>query len=71
MMVLRIPSKFDMRRFCKATGSTAVVKLAAPSPDELGYAKEIKVQEIGGVHCVVLRQVGASGHSLGWALLSM
>ncbi len=29
MMAIRIPSKFDLRRFCKATGSTALVKLQA------------------------------------------
>lgn len=33
---------------CRATGATALVKLGAPAPDELGFAKSLKVVEIGG-----------------------
>ncbi len=33
---------------CSATGATALVKLGAPAPDELGFAKSLKVVEIGG-----------------------
>jgi len=57
MMALRIPSKFDMRRFCRATGATAMTKLQAPGPAELGYVKHMVVEEIGNVNCVVLQQV--------------
>lgn len=32
----------------RATGATAMVKLGAPAADELGYAKSLKVVEIGG-----------------------
>lgn len=41
IMAVRIPSKFDMRRFCRATGAVALVKLQAPQPDELGFAKQV------------------------------
>lgn len=41
LLALRIPSKFDMRRFCRATGAVAIVKLQAPQPDELGFAKQV------------------------------
>lgn len=58
MMALRIPSKFDMRRFCRATNATALTKLSAPSPADLGFAKHVVVREIGNVNCVVLQQVG-------------
>ncbi|KAI8470953.1 MAG: chaperonin complex component [Monoraphidium minutum] len=61
MMALRIPSKFDMRRFCRATGATALTKLTAPGPDDLGYAKRIAVQEIGGINCAVLQQDASMG----------
>lgn len=61
IMALRIPSKFDLRRFCRATGAVALVKLQAPQPDELGYAKSIAVQEIGGTNCVVLQQDASMG----------
>ena len=42
---------------CRATGATALVKLGAPSADELGFAKSLKVAEIGGTHVIVLEQV--------------
>lgn len=57
----RIPSKFDLRRFCRATGSTALVAVAAPTPAELGYAKELAVEEVGGQNCTVLRQDSETG----------
>ena len=44
--VSRIPSKFDLRRFCRATGATALVAVQAPTPDELGFAKELTVEEV-------------------------
>lgn len=61
LMAIRIPSKFDMRRFCRATGAVALVKLTAPQPDELGYAKALRVQEIGGSNCIVLQQDASLG----------
>eukprot|EP00879_Flechtneria_rotunda_P006004 GHRR01006316.1.p1 GENE.GHRR01006316.1~~GHRR01006316.1.p1 ORF type:complete len:543 (+),score=202.26 GHRR01006316.1:701-2329(+) len=61
LMAIRIPSKFDMRRFCRATGAVALVKLQAPQPDELGFAKQIEVQEVGGANCVVLQQDASLG----------
>ena len=42
----RIPSKFDLRRFCRATGATALVAVQAPTADELGFAKELIVEEV-------------------------
>jgi chaperonin GroEL (HSP60 family) len=41
LLVIRIPSKFDLRRFCRATGSVALVKLQTPQADELGFAKQV------------------------------
>ena len=37
---------YDMRRFCRATGAVALVKLQAPQPDELGFAKQVGWWEI-------------------------
>jgi T-complex protein 1 subunit theta len=42
----RIPSKFDLRRFCRATGATALVAVQAPTADELGFSKELTVEEV-------------------------
>ncbi|KAG6507647.1 hypothetical protein ZIOFF_032998 [Zingiber officinale] len=61
LMVLKISSKFELRRFCRTTGAVALLKLSQPNPDELGYADSISVtlvkNEQGGnsVSTVVLR----------------
>jgi len=56
LMVVRIQSNFELRRFCRATGAMALVKLQAPTPDELGFAKSIRVSEIGGSACLLVEQ---------------
>ncbi len=55
----RIPSKFDLRRFCRAVGAAALVSLGQPRADELGYAGLLEVREVGGANVTVLAQ--ASG----------
>jgi len=60
MMAIKIPSKFELRRFCRATGAQAIVKLQPPSPDELGFASFIDVEEIGGTKCIVVKQADAT-----------
>mmetsp|Transcript_9099 Transcript_9099/g.15863 ORF Transcript_9099/g.15863 Transcript_9099/m.15863 type:complete len:543 (+) Transcript_9099:118-1746(+) len=62
LMVVRVPSKFELLRLCKATGATARANFGSPSVDELGFAKSISVQEIGGTMCTVLRQDAALGN---------
>eukprot|EP00898_Chlorokybus_atmophyticus_P006650 jgi/Chlat1/6987/Chrsp56S06683 len=64
MLALKITSKFELRRFCKAVNATALVKFAAPSPDELGWADTIDVQEIGGQQVTVVRQDSSSASSI-------
>lgn len=61
LMALKIPSKFDLRRFCRATGATALVKLGKPGADELGLARRLEVREIGGTKCIVLEQDSSLG----------
>jgi T-complex protein 1 subunit theta len=70
IMVLRVPSKFDLRRVCRATGSVALVKLTAepPSAEEIGFVKRASVREVGGTNCTVLEQVeGDAGAGFGGA----
>jgi len=61
IMVIRSNSKFDIRRICRATGAVSLLKFAPPTQDELGFAREVSVQEIGGTTCTVLRQDEAMG----------
>ncbi|KAI3854593.1 hypothetical protein MKX03_005189 [Papaver bracteatum] len=55
LMVLKISSKFELRRFCRTTGSIALLNLRQPSPDDLGHADSISVEEIGGARVTVVK----------------
>lgn len=55
LMVLKISSKFELRRFCRTTGAVALLKLSRPSPDNLGYVDSVSVEEIGGVRVTVVK----------------
>jgi T-complex protein 1 subunit theta len=61
ILAVKIPSKFDLRRFCRATGAVGMVKVQAPAPEETGYLKKVFVDEIGGTRCLVLQQQGGAG----------
>lgn len=56
VMVVKILSKFDLRRFCLATRATALVRLGAPTPEELGFCKSIDVKEVGGMNVLIISQ---------------
>lgn len=55
LMVLKVASKFELRRLCRTTGAISLIKLTQPSPDELGFADSIVVQEIGGTKVTVIQ----------------
>ncbi|XP_009602381.1 T-complex protein 1 subunit theta isoform X2 [Nicotiana tomentosiformis] len=55
LMVLKISSKFELRRFCRTTGAVALLKLSQPNADDLGYVDSVSVEEIGGVRVTVVR----------------
>ncbi|XP_020208077.1 T-complex protein 1 subunit theta [Cajanus cajan] len=55
LMVLKISSKFELRRFCRTTGSVAMLKLGQPNPDDLGYVDSVSVEEIGGVRVIIVK----------------
>lgn len=55
MTALRLTSKFDLKRICRAIGATALLKLRAPTQDEMGLCDEVKVDEIGDTPVVVFK----------------
>ncbi|XVE89781.1 hypothetical protein DITRI_Ditri20bG0022500 [Diplodiscus trichospermus] len=55
LMVLKISSKFELRRFCRTTGTSALLKLSQPKPDDLGFIDSVSVEEIGGSRVTVVR----------------
>ena len=63
MLCLKIGSKWELRRLCVATGSTALVRLGAPTPDEMGWCDTVKQMEVGGRPVTVFNQKDDSGKS--------
>ncbi|KAL5717773.1 T-complex protein 1 subunit theta [Ranunculus cassubicifolius] len=68
LMVLKISSKFELRRFCRTTGSIAMLKLCQPNPDDLGFADSISVEEVGGARATIVKNE-ASGNSVATLVL--
>jgi T-complex protein 1 subunit theta len=60
VLVLRVPSKFDLRRISRVCGATPLPRLGAPMPDEMGLIDVIETREIGGDRVTVFRQELAS-----------
>jgi T-complex protein 1 subunit theta len=55
IMLLKISSKWELRRFCQAVGATALVRLGAPTPDEMGFCESAEQQELGGKTITLVR----------------
>lgn len=58
LMAVRLPSKFDVRRVCRVVGATALPKLVAPRPEDLGLCDSVYLDELGETPVVVFRQEG-------------
>ena len=43
ILLLKITSKFELRRICRAINATALVRLGGPVEEEIGYADEVSV----------------------------
>jgi len=56
MLCLKIGSKWELRRLCAATGATALVRLGAPTPDEMGHCDHIHQKEVGGRPVTIFSQ---------------
>lgn len=61
LVAVRIPSKFDLRRLCRALGATPLARLGAPLAEELGEAAGIESLEIGSDRCTVFRSSNGAG----------
>ncbi|KAJ9119845.1 hypothetical protein QFC24_005559 [Naganishia onofrii] len=54
--VIKIMSKFDLRRLCRVVGATPLARLGAPTPEEAGHVDVLETIEIGGDRVTVFRQ---------------
>ncbi|KAK5730850.1 T-complex protein 1 subunit theta [Elasticomyces elasticus] len=56
ILVIKIMSKFELRRLCRVVGATPLARLGAPMPDEMGSVDVVETLEIGGDRVTVFRQ---------------
>ncbi|KAF5366220.1 hypothetical protein D9758_005706 [Tetrapyrgos nigripes] len=65
--VLKVLSKFDLRRVCRVVGATPLARVGAPTPEEAGYVDVFESIEIGGDRVTVVRQLveGEEGYNPG------
>ena len=56
ILVVKILSKFELRRLCRVVGATPLARLGAPMPDEMGSIDVVETTEIGGDRVTVFRQ---------------
>lgn len=62
IMVVRLLSKFDLRRLCKSVGATPLPRVGPPTAEECGFCKSVKITDIGGSRVCVFDQ-GEDGTS--------
>ena len=56
ILVIKVQSKFELRRICRVVGATPLARLGAPMPDEMGSVDIVETLEIGGDRVTVFRQ---------------
>jgi T-complex protein 1 subunit theta len=55
ILVVKIGSKFELRRFCKSLKAVNIIRAGPPMPEELGYADSVTVEEIASQQITVFR----------------
>ena len=56
LIIVRVMSKFDLRRLCKVVGAIPLGKLVAPTSRETGECSQVFVSEFGSDRCTVFSQ---------------
>ncbi|KAL1954999.1 hypothetical protein VTO42DRAFT_352 [Malbranchea cinnamomea] len=59
ILVIKVLSKFELRRLCRVVGATPLARFGAPMPDEMGTVDVVETIEIGGDRVTVFRQEDA------------
>ncbi|KZT03879.1 T-complex protein 1 [Laetiporus sulphureus 93-53] len=55
--VLKVLSKFELRRLCRVVNATPLARMGAPTAEEAGFIDVFECIEIGGDRVTVLRQL--------------
>uniref|UniRef100_A0A146Y3K7 T-complex protein 1 subunit theta n=1 Tax=Fundulus heteroclitus TaxID=8078 RepID=A0A146Y3K7_FUNHE len=61
LMVVRLNTKWDLRRLCKTVGAVALPKMMAPTPDEMGHCDNVYLTEVGDTQVVVFKHEKEDG----------
>jgi len=56
ILVIKVLSKFELRRLCRVVGATPLARLGAPMPEEMGSVDIVETLEMGGDRVTVFRQ---------------
>lgn len=56
ILVMKILSKFEVRRLCRLLGATPLARVGAPTPEEAGWIDVVETTEVGGDRVTVFRQ---------------
>ncbi|KAJ7320507.1 hypothetical protein JRQ81_020018 [Phrynocephalus forsythii] len=55
LMLIRLNSKWDLRRLCKTVGATALPRLTPPNLEELGHCDSVYLSEVGETQVIVFK----------------
>jgi len=61
LMVVRLNSKFDLRRLCRTVKATALPKLTVPTKEETGHCSVVRQDEIGDKNVVIFEHTSSEG----------
>ncbi|CAD6584675.1 MAG: T-complex protein 1 subunit theta [Cyphobasidiales sp. Tagirdzhanova-0007] len=56
ILLIKVLSKFDLRRLSRVVGGTPLARMGAPTPDEAGTIDVVETIEIGGDRVTVFKQ---------------
>ncbi len=60
ILVVKILSKFDLRRLARVVGAVPLSRFGVPTAEEMGYCDCVEAIELGSDRCTVFRQEGES-----------
>lgn len=64
LMIVRLNSKFDLRRLCRTVKGTALPRLTAPTPEEMGHCASVRMAEVGDTTVVVFEKQPQDGSAV-------
>lgn len=56
LLIVRVMSKFDLRRLARSVSATVLPKICVPTTEEMGYCDHVYVDEIGETSVVIFKQ---------------